>query len=100
MLRHGLSIPDDQLDAFCHRHGVARLSLFGSALRDALRPDSDVDLLVSFLPGRTPGLFAFSRMEQELSEMFGRRVDLRTAEDLSPYFRGEVVAKAEALRVA
>lgn len=100
MLRHGLSISDSLLDDFCHKHGVARLSLFGSALRDALRPDSDVDLLVSFLPGRTPGLFAFSRMEQELSEMIGRRVDLRTAEDLSPYFRREVVDRAEVLHAA
>lgn len=83
------------LDAVCRRHQIARLSLFGSTLRGTNRPDSDVDLLVEFEPGATPGLLTIAQIEIELSELLGgRRVDLRTAGDLSPYFREEVVRSA------
>jgi len=77
---------------FCVRNHVSRLSLFGSALRDDLSEESDVDLLVEFHPDHVPGLFGIARMEEELSDLLGgRRVDLRTAADLSRYFRAEVV---------
>lgn len=89
-VRDGIEIDDEVLDAFCRRHGIAKLSLFGSALGDAFRSGSDVDLLVEFQPGRTPGLFALSGMELELEALLGRQVDLRLAGDLSPYFRDEV----------
>ena len=89
-------IPADVLERFCRQHGIQRLSLFGSILKGTARPDSDVDLLVEFEPGREPGLIGLARMESELSQLLGGRpVDLRTAEDLSRYFRDEVVRSAE-----
>jgi hypothetical protein len=90
-----LQVDDDRLRDFCSRHGILKLSLFGSVLKGTSRPDSDVDLLVDFEPGGKPGLLALATMEDELSELLGgRRVDLRTAEDLSRYFRDEVVRTA------
>jgi predicted nucleotidyltransferase len=88
-------IPKDELAGFCKRNHIRRLSVFGSALRGQLGPDSDIDLLVEFEQGHTPGLFSIVRMEMELTEMLGRRADLRTPEDLSEYFRDEVVENAE-----
>ncbi len=73
-----LSIPKDRLAEFCRTHGICRLAVFGSALREDFGPDSDIDLLVEFAPDRTPGLFGIVRMENELSELFGRDVDLVT----------------------
>ena len=85
-----------ELGAFCRRHHVRRLALFGSTLKGTARPDSDVDLLVEFEPGREPGLIKLAGMEAELSAMLGnRRVDLRTAGDLSRHFRDEVLRTAE-----
>jgi hypothetical protein len=87
--------PDALADA-CRRHHIRRLSLFGSTLKGTARPDSDVDLLVEFEPDATPSLFDLANIEQELSALLGgRRVDLRTPEDLSRYFRDEVVREAE-----
>jgi predicted nucleotidyltransferase len=83
------------IEAFCRRHHIKRLSLFGSVLREDFRPDSDVDVLVEFEQDHVPGLFALAGMELELTEMVGRKVDLRTPEDLSPYFRDEVVGTAQ-----
>jgi uncharacterized protein len=84
------------LGGFCRRHHIRRLALFGSMLKGTARPDSDVDLLVEFEPGKEPGLIRLAGMEAELSAMLGnRRVDLRTAGDLSRHFRDEVVRTAE-----
>jgi predicted nucleotidyltransferase len=81
---------------YCRRHGLRRLAVFGSALRDDFGCDSDVDLLVEFEPGRLPGLIGLAGMEIQLSALFGgREVDLRTYEDLSRYFRDDVRAIAE-----
>jgi predicted nucleotidyltransferase len=88
-------ISKDRLTAFCKRNHIRRLSVFGSALRGQLRPESDIDLLVEFEEDHTPGLFSIIRMEMELTEALGRKVDLRTPEDLSEYFRDEVVENAE-----
>jgi hypothetical protein len=88
-------MPREKLAEFCRRNHIRRLSLFGSVLRDDFRPDSDIDFLIEFEPGHTPGLFGIAGMEIELSEMIGRKVDLRTAQDLSRYFRDEVVREAE-----
>ncbi len=90
----------EAVDAFCHRHSVRRLSLFGSVLREDFRPDSDVDVLVEFEPGARVGLFGMVEMEDELSRLSGRRVDLRTSAELSRYFREDVVAAAETLYAA
>jgi len=81
---------------FCREHGIRRLAIFGSALRDDFRPDSDVDVLVEFEPERTPSLLGIARLERELSPFFGgRKVDLRTREDLSRYFRQKIIEEAE-----
>ena len=86
----------ERIAAFCREHGVRRLAVFGSALRDDRRPDSDIDVLVEFESDRTPGLLGIARLERELSPAFGgRRVDLRTPEDLSRYFRQSVIKGAE-----
>lgn len=85
----------DGLIAFCQRNHIRRLSVFGSALRGELGPESDIDLLVEFEPDHIPGLFSIVRMEMELSKALGRKADLRTPEDLSPYFRDEVMENAE-----
>ena len=77
-----VSIPKDALAAFCRKHGIRRLSIFGSALREDFGPESDVDVLVEFEEGRVPGLFGFAGMELELSELFGRDVDLVTREEV------------------
>ncbi len=90
------SVPRQRIAAFCRQHGIRRLALYGSALRGDFRPDSDIDVLVEFEPGRTPSLLGIARLERELSPLFGtRKVDLRTPEDLSRYFRQEVIKEAE-----
>ncbi|MCD6155007.1 MAG: nucleotidyltransferase family protein [Candidatus Verstraetearchaeota archaeon] len=89
-------IPKDRIADFCRRHHIRRLSVFGSALREDFREDSDVDILVEFEPEHTPGLLKLARMERELAQLLGgRKVDLRTPEDLSRYFREEVLKEAE-----
>lgn len=93
----GIAVDETALADLCERHGIVRLALFGSALRDELRPDSDVDLLVEFAAGRTPGLLGVAEIELELSALIGRSVDLRTPRDLSRYFRDDVVASARTL---
>ena len=91
-----LPVSKTALAAFCEENGIRRLEVYGSALRDDFGPDSDIDLLVEFEPDRIPGLLGVAGMEITLSELFaGRKVDLRTAEDLSPYFRQEVLDMAE-----
>jgi predicted nucleotidyltransferase len=86
----------DALAALCRRHHIRRLALFGSVLKKTDRPESDVDLLVEFEPNATPSLFDMADIELELSTLLGgRRVDVRTAGDLSRYFRDEVVREAE-----
>lgn len=94
------SIDLDRLSAFCSSHRIARLALFGSAARDALRPDSDIDLLIEFEAGTRIGLVGVSSLELELAEFFCRKVDLRAAADLSRYFREDVVKGAEVLYAA
>jgi uncharacterized protein len=91
------TVDDAVLRVFCRERGIRSLRLFGSAARDELRDDSDIDLLVEFAPGRTPGLLGVAKLELELQELLGRDVDLRTAGDLSPYFRDDVVATARML---
>ncbi len=92
----GLSFEPEALAALCRRRGIRRLSLFGSVLKGTAGPDSDVDLLVEFERGATPSLLNIAEIEQELSGLLGgRRVDIRTQEDLSRYFRDEVVREAQ-----
>lgn len=84
------------LDAVCRKYDVVRLSLFGSTLKGTSRPDSDVDLLVEFSPDARPTLLDVVGLEFDLSDLLGgRKVDARTAGDLSPYFRNDVIATAD-----
>ena len=90
-----LPIDPDVLARFCTQHQIRRLSLFGSMLTGSERPGSDIDLLVEFESVREPGLLGMGQLETELGSLMGRRVDLRTAQDLSRYFRDEVLRTAE-----
>jgi uncharacterized protein len=94
-----IEIPREEIAAFSRRHRIRKLALFGSVLRDDFTLESDVDVLVEFEPGHTPGL-AFFAMQRELSEILGKKADLNTPKDLSPYFRQEVLDEAEVLYVA
>jgi hypothetical protein len=84
------------VEAFCRKHGLRKLSLFGSVLREDFRPDSDVDVLVEFRQGVRAGYLTMAAMERELTALLGRRVDLRTPAELSRYFRDDVLQAAEA----
>ena len=91
-----LRIDSEALDALCRRHHIRRLSLFGSVLKGTDRPGSDIDFLVEFAPGKEPGLLGLAGIEIELSRLLGgRKIDLRTQNDLSKYFRGEVLRTAQ-----
>lgn len=92
--KNNIQLPREKVAEFCKRNRIRKLSLFGSALRGDFRADSDVDVLVEFEPGHVPGL-AFFAMENELSEILGRKVDLNTPQFLSRYFREQVLAEAE-----
>lgn len=89
-----IELNKSKIREFCRRHHIQRLSLFGSCLRQDFSPESDVDVLVEFEPGHTPGL-AFFAMQQELSDILGRPVDLQTPGFLSPYFRDQVCKEAQ-----
>lgn len=96
MKQQNLKISRAEIANFCRRNHISKLSFFGSVLRDDFRSTSDVDVLVEFEPEHVPGLFRLARMERELSALLGgRKVDLRTPQDLSQYFRDEVMATAE-----
>jgi len=89
-----VSVDKRLLADFCKKRHIRRLSLFGSVLRPDFGDDSDIDVLVEFEPGFTPG-FSFFGIQDELSEMLGRNVDLNTPQFLSPYFRDRVMEEAE-----
>jgi predicted nucleotidyltransferase len=93
IIKQRFNIPENRLAEYCRRHHINRLALFGSVLGESFRPESDIDVLVEFEPGHIPG-FGIIDMENELSQMVGRRVDLRTPKDLSRYFRDRVVCEA------
>jgi predicted nucleotidyltransferase len=90
----------EALSSFCRRNSIRGLSLFGSALTDRFGPGSDIDLLVEFEPGFRIGLFGVSALELELGTLLGRKVDLRTLQDISRYFREEVARSAAVLYAA
>ncbi len=91
-----ITIDQRALADFCKKRHVQKLSLFGSAVRADFQPESDLDLLIKFQPGHTPGL-AFFTLSEELSAFFGRKVDLNTPRSLSPYFREQVLSESETL---
>ncbi len=93
---HGVEIPDKSVAEFCRLHHIRRLALFGSIVRDDFRPDSDIDVLVEFEPGCVPGLLRMAGLEIEMTDIVGRKVDLRTPAELSRHFREDVVREARA----
>lgn len=93
-------VDKQSLTGFCRGHRIRKLAFFGSVLRDDFTEDSDVDVLVEFEQGHVPGFLRLARMERELSELLGRKADMRTPGDLSPYFRDEVVREAAVQYVA
>ena len=95
-----LSLDITTIEAFCKKNQIGRLSLFGSVLREDFGPESDVDVLVEFLPGARVGLIRMAGMQMELSAILGRKADLRTPADLSRYFRDKVLREAEVKYVA
>lgn len=99
-IRPGVELDDVALAAFATRHFIRRLAAFGSVLRNDFTPDSDVDVLVEFQPGHTPGLLGMAAMELELGALIGREVELRTYYDLSRYFRDDVRSSALELYAA
>jgi hypothetical protein len=90
-----IEIPKEKIAKFCKRNHIRKLSLFGSVLHGDFRPDSDIDLLVEFDPDHIPGFFKLSHMEREFSGIIGRKVDFRTPQELSKYFRDAVLSEAE-----
>ena len=92
-----LTIPTAEIAAFCRRHHIRELALFGSVLRPDFGPDSDVDVLVEFEPGATIGLLAFARTQRELSELYQRPTDLVTRNGLKPLIKQAVLADAEVI---
>ena len=95
-----IKIPNEKIGFFCRKHHIHELSLFGSVLRDDFSEDSDIDFLVSFKKDHIPGLLKLVSMERELSLLFkGRKIDIRTVNDLSRYFRNEVKNKKEVVYI-
>ena len=88
-----IDLPKAEINQICQQYNISKLSLFGSVLRHDFTTESDIDILVEFEPGKTPGL-AIIRIEDELSHLLGRVVDLRTPKDLSRYFRDWVLQEA------
>jgi len=91
---HGIKIPHGTIADFCRRHHIRRLSVFGSILRADFGPNSDIDVLVEFEPGQTPGLEVFG-MQEELGRLLNRDVDMHTEASLSKYFREKVLSEAQ-----
>jgi predicted nucleotidyltransferase len=93
MTRLKIKVPRKKVADFCRKNHISRMAFFGSVLRDDFRPDSDIDVLVEFEAGHVPGL-AFFTMQEELSNILGRQVDLFTPKFISPYFRDQVIREA------
>lgn len=100
MKLNGLEVPDEKLTDLCRRSQVRELSVFGSALRPDFRPESDIDLLVVFEPGARIGFIAYARLQRELSELVGRKVDLVSKRGLKPLIRDEVIASSRVVYAA
>lgn len=99
MSRARIAIPQERLAEFCRQRHIRWLALFGSVLRDDFRPDSDVDVLLEFEPGQRYTYFTLARIEEDLSTLLGRKVDLHMPRTLHPFLRDKVLGQAEALYV-
>lgn len=94
-MNRNLNLPRERIADFCRRNQIRKLSVFGSALREDFRPESDVDVLVEFEPEARVGLIRLAGMEIELGQILGRKIDMNTPRCLSPYFRDRVLAESE-----
>ncbi len=100
-MHSSLNLDEATVARFCKTHGIRSLALFGSQLKGTARPDSDIDLLVEFFPDARPTLLDLAQIEIDLSQALGgRKVDIRTPQDLSKYFRDEVIQTAQMQYVA
>lgn len=90
-----IQVPKDKIRIFCKKYHVKKLSFFGSMLRNDFSADSDLDVLIEFQPNQKIGYLDMARMEEELSAIMNKKVDLRTPAELSRYFRQEVLENAE-----
>ncbi len=91
-----IPIPRKEIAAFCRKYHIRSLALFGSVLREDFSKGSDIDILIEFEEDKTPGFFTIFSMEEELSEIFGgRKIDIRTPEELSRHFRDDVTDSCE-----
>jgi len=98
---HGITFDRKALEKFCLENGIKKLSLFGSVLKDNFGPDSDIDMLVEFMPGETVGFMRLIGIEIDLTELFGgRKVDLRTPGEINDYFKERVIKESEILYVS
>jgi len=98
-LESGIEIPAEQISEICRRYRVVEMAVFGSAARGGLRPDSDIDIMVELAPDAQIGL-DFFRMEEELSALFGRKVDLGTKRALKPRIRTSALRDARIIYAA
>lgn len=92
-----LGVAPEELRSFCDNHRIRRLAAFGSVMRSDFSPESDIDLLAEFEPGEVVGFIRLGTIEAELSELFGRSVDLNLSSSLNAAFRDRVLAEAESL---
>jgi uncharacterized protein len=99
MSRARIDVPQERIAELCQRHSIRWLALFGSVLRDDFRPDSDVDVLVEFVPGQRYTYFTLAQIEDDLASLLGRKVDLHVSKTLHPFLRDKVLSQAEALYV-
>ena len=90
-----IKIPKDKIDNFCRQYFIIKLSFFGSVLRDDFSQDSDIDILVEFEKDKGPGFLELAHMERELTELLGKKVDLRTPNEISKYFKEQVLSLAQ-----
>ena len=90
-----IKVPKDKINAFCKQYYVVKLSFFGSVLRDDFSQDSDIDILIEFEKDKGPGFLELAHMERELTKIFGKKVDLRTPNEISKYFKDQVLSLAQ-----
>ena len=95
-----IAVPEADLAALCRRHRIQRLALFGSVLREDFTPASDVDVLVEFEPGTRLSLFGMARIENDLSDLLGWKVDLHEPQSLLPALRDRILGAAREVYVA
>lgn len=95
MEKISIKVPNDEIRTFCKKYHIKKLSFFGSVLREDFSKDSDVDVLVEFESSHSVGYLGMAHMEEELSDIIGKKVDLRTPAEISKYFRQDVLEAAE-----